>query len=121
MVRISLIHADVIKLGNREVVALPPGISAVVGIPDAAIVAGDQMIGVIGIDPNIVEVAVSTLRDGAETLAAIFTHDQHKIGLINFIFVFGIDDQVAKIERAPHHPIAAVALLPGLSSIVGAK
>src|ERR1700738_194844 len=75
MVGIRLVHAYVIKLGNWQVVALPPGVPAIVGIPDPAIGAGDQMIGVIGIDPDIVEVAVGTLGNGAETFAAIFTHD----------------------------------------------
>src|SRR3984893_6434991 len=121
MVGISLVHADVIKLGNRQVVALPPGISAIVGIPDTSIVAGDQMIGVIGIDPHIVEVAVGTPGNGAETFAAIFAHDQYKVGFVNFIFVFGIDNQVSEIDRPPHHPVAAIPLLPGLSSVIGAK
>src|ERR1700730_5802169 len=121
MVGISLIHTDVIKLRNRQVVALPPSISAVVGIPDATIIASDQMVGIIGIYPHIMEVAVSTLRNGAETFAAIFTHDQYQVRLLDFIFVLGIDNQVAEIERPPHHPVAAIAFLPSFSAIIGTK
>src|SRR6266851_10315507 len=35
------IDADVIKLRDGKVVALPPGVAAVVGIPDATVVSGD--------------------------------------------------------------------------------
>src|ERR1700686_1868600 len=58
MVGILHVHAHVIKLRDRKVVALPPGVSAVVGIPNTAIVAGDQMIRVLRVDLDVVKITV---------------------------------------------------------------
>src|SRR4029077_18424581 len=68
VIRIRLIHADVIKLRNRQVVALPPRISAVVGIPDSTVITCNQMIGIFRIHPYIVKVPMGRATDDAETL-----------------------------------------------------
>ena len=49
-----------------------------------------------------------------ETLAAVFAQDQRAVGLENAIRIFRIDDQVREIKRTPDHPVALVALVPGL-------
>src|SRR5208283_1008691 len=76
LVRIGHVRTDVIELRNGQIVGLPPGVAAVVGIPDAAIVAGDEVIGIVGIDPDVVEIAVGAAADTAETLTAVVAHDE---------------------------------------------
>jgi len=58
------VHTDVIELRDRKVLGLPPTIAAIVRIPETAVVTGDQMIGIVGIDPNIVdaETAADTFK-----------------------------------------------------------
>src|SRR6266436_5610402 len=117
VVGILHVHAHVIKLRDRQVVGLPPGVPAVVRIPNTAVVPGDQMIRVLRIDPHVMEIAVCAPDNAAETLAAILAHDEHEIRLVQFVFVLWIDQQVRKIKRAPHHPTAAVTFFPGLAAI----
>ncbi len=57
--------------------------------------------------------------DGGEALAAVLTQDQGAIGLENAIGIFRVHDQVGEIKRAPDHPLALVALVPGLPAVVG--
>src|SRR5882672_1605173 len=121
MVRVLPIDAHVIELRDREIVAFPPSVAAVVGIPNATIVSGDQMIGVLRVDPDVVKITVRASDDTAETLAAIFAHDEYEVGFVQFVFVFRIDQQVCKIKRPPHHPTAAVAFFPSLAAVGGTK
>ena len=59
--------------------------------------------------------------DGGETFAAVFTHDQRAVGLEKAIGIFRIDDQVGEIKRAPNHPGALVAPVPGRATVIGNK
>ena len=121
MIRIGVVGAHVIELRDRQVVALPPGVATVVGIPDASIVAGNEMLGIFRIHPHIMKIPVGAIADRAETPAAVFAEDQAKVGLVDFVFVFRIDDQVGEVKRPPDHQIAAVPLFPRLAAIFGAK
>ena len=71
VVRAIHVDAHVVELRDRQVVGLPPAIAAVVRIPEAAVVAGDEVVGVVGIDPDVVPVAVAAAADAAEALAAV--------------------------------------------------
>src|SRR5207245_1420715 len=102
-----------------EVIAFPPAIAAVKGIPNAAVVAGDYIVGVVRIDPDIVKVSVRAAGDVAEALAAVVARNQRSVRLVDFVFVFGIDNQVREVEWAPDHVLAAIELSPGLSPIIG--
>ena len=64
MIRISVIDTHVIELPDRQIIAFPPTVAAILGIPDAAIVARDDIVGIRGIDPNIVdaETAADTFK-----------------------------------------------------------
>src|SRR2546430_4749734 len=75
---VGVVHAHVIELRNRQIIALPPGIAAIVGIPNAAVITDDEVIGIVGIHPNIVEIPVRSVSDSAETSAAVLAHDQGK-------------------------------------------
>src|SRR5579859_569863 len=118
---IGVVGADVIKLRNWQVVGFPPTAAAVVGIPEAAVIAGDQVVGVFRIDPDVVEIPVRPASDGAETFSAVFAHDQGQIGLVNFVFILGIDNQIGEIKRAPYHPVAAVAFFPSFAAVIGTE
>src|ERR1700722_6766162 len=72
VIRISIVRAHVIELRDRQVVTLPPGVAAIVGVPDASVVAGDEVIGIIGIYPHIVEIAVCSIGDRTEAFSAVF-------------------------------------------------
>ena len=120
-IRISVVNAHVVKLGNWQVIALPPFGTAIVGIPNAAIIPGDDSLRIGRINPHIVHVAVcaSEAADHRKALAAVFAENQRAIGLEHAIGIFRVDDQVRKIKRTPNHPVALVPLCPGLSTIVG--
>src|SRR5438067_445939 len=62
LVRVLVVGADVIELANRKVVCLPPPVGAVIAVPQAAIVAADNGLGVVGVDPDVVPVAVRSAR-----------------------------------------------------------
>ncbi len=113
------VYTDVIKLRDRQVLSFPPAITAVIRVPDTTIVAGDQVIGIVWIDPDVVEVAVRAARNVAETLAAIVADDEWTIRLVNFLFVFWIDDQVGEVKRTPDHVLAAILRSPRLPAIIG--
>ena len=121
VIGVGVVHAHVIELRNRQIIALPPGIAAIVGIPNAAVITDDEVIGIVGIHPNIVEIPVRSVSDSAETSAAVLAHDQGKVRLVNFVLVFRIYDQVREIKWPPYHPIAAVALFPRFAPIIGAE
>ena len=92
VVGMGKVHAHVIKLGNRQVISLPPRASAIVGIPNPAIIPRNQPIGMLGINPDIVKISVRAVGDDAETLAAVIAPDQCAVGFVEFVPVFGIDD-----------------------------
>src|SRR5437879_11113221 len=66
VVRIGAVDTHVIELRDRKVIALPPGIAAIVGIPNAPVITGDEVIGIVGIHPPIVEIALRTVPTSAE-------------------------------------------------------
>ena len=81
VVRPVHVHTHVVELRDRQVLRLPPFVGAVVGIPDAAIVAGDDVVGVARIDPHIMEIAMRAAGDVAKAAASIRAHNQSAPGL----------------------------------------
>src|SRR5579863_277837 len=120
VVWIRIVHAHVIELGNRQIVALPPIVAPVVGIPNSAVISRDQMIGVVGVHPNIVHVTMHPVRYPAETFSTVLTHDHAQVRLVNLVLVLGIHHQVRKIKWTPDHQIAGVATRPALAPIIRA-
>src|SRR5437879_10990600 len=82
-IRVFIIQTHMIKLRDRKIFAFPPFAPAVVGIPHAAIVSGKDRLRIYWIDPDIVVIAVASLKhtDDRETFAAVFTHNQRAIRL----------------------------------------
>ena len=120
---IVVVDADVVELRDGEVFAFPPFAATVVRIPHAAIVPGGDRLRIGRIDPNIMEIAMRTLKtaDDGETLARIFAQDQRTVGLEETVRIFRINDQVREVERTPDHPIALIALVPRRAAIIGDK
>ena len=120
MVGIGLVEAHVVVLRDRQIVRLPPLVRSVEGNPQAAVIAGEDVLGVGGIDEHIVHIAVHAdeAAHGGEALAAILAQDQRAVGLVDASGIARIDGQVREIERAPHHPLALVAGFPGRAAVV---
>ena len=93
-IRVFIIQTHMIKLRDRKVFAFPPFAPAVVGIPHAAIVSGEDGLRIYWIDPDIVVIAVAPLKaaDDRETFAAVFTQNQRAIRLENAVGIFRIDN-----------------------------
>src|SRR5262245_59305099 len=109
-----------VELRDRQVFSLPPFVAAVVGVPDAAVVARNQLIGVVRIDPEVVVIAVRPASNVAEALAAVVAGDQWAVGLVKLVLVLRVHDQVGEVERTPDHALAAVKRRPRLAAVVGA-
>ena len=98
-----------------------PAVSAIVAAPQAAIVGGEDGLGVGGVDPDVVEIAVGAALDGAEAAPAIGGEKERSAGLEDFVFVFRIDDQIREVEGAPDLELAGIEFRPGAAGIVGAE
>src|SRR5262249_9623315 len=95
------VNADVIELRNRKIYLVLPARAAVFAAPEAAIVACINDVAIVGVDPNVMKVAMRAAGDGAETLPAIHAQKKRRVGLEDFVFVLGIDDRVAELTRRP--------------------
>src|SRR5437868_7081091 len=101
-----------IELADRQILGVPPARAAVIGVPQPAVGSPDHIFGVVRIDPDVVPVDVGAAASIREALAAILRDDVDIPHLVKTLVVFGIDNDAAEIEGPPHHPLAAVALLP---------
>ena len=83
-----------IELRDRQVLAFPPFAAAVVRIPHSAIVTDENGLRISWVDPNIVHVAVRTLKPShrGKTPACILAQNQCAIGLEHAIRIFWIDN-----------------------------
>src|SRR5258706_5730412 len=120
MVRIGVVSAHMVELGNGKVGLMLPQVAAVYTTPQAAIVADNYCAGIFRIDPDIVEISVRSTGNAAEALAAVSTEQQDQIGLEDSVFILRIDNQIAEVKRTPDHEIAGVKASPGSTAIVGA-
>src|SRR5580658_2953642 len=71
VIRLGIVYADVIELRNGQIHRVRPACAAVLTAPEAAIVAGEDGIGIAGVDPDIVKIAVRAARNRTEALAAV--------------------------------------------------
>ena len=58
VIRLVHVHAHMVELRNRQILGLPPLVAGVVGIPESAVVAGNHVIRILWIDPDVVEIPV---------------------------------------------------------------
>src|SRR5258707_5529480 len=109
-----------VELRNRQVHQMPPAAAGVNAAPQSAVISAVNDLGVAGINPNRVMVAVS-IRHGIEALAAVHALQQDEIGLENFVLVFGIDNKVRKVKRTPHQILAGIKAYPFLAALIEAQ
>src|SRR5262249_47324770 len=114
------VNADVIELRNRKIYLVLPARAAVFAAPESAIVACINDVAIVGVDPNVMKVAMRAAGDGAETLPAIHAQKKRRVGLEDFVFVLGIDDQVAEIKRPPDKKAAGIEARPIFSAVIRA-
>ena len=88
-------RARAIKLGNGQISHMPPVSTPVVAFIDAAIVAGQQMVGVGGVNPERVIIHMSIVyAHTGPGLAAIFLDLHPGIHGINPVRIMRVDDQL---------------------------
>src|SRR5207253_11317501 len=58
MIRILVVHADMVELRDGKVVAFPPFAPAIVGIPHPAVIPGKDSLRIGWIDPDAMNVPV---------------------------------------------------------------
>ena len=97
-----------------------PAVAAIFATPQATVVTGDDHIGVGRIYPEVVKIAMAATGNHAEAFPAVDRQQQDKIGLERFVLVFGIDDEISEVKRAPDHVVAGVKARPGGTTIVRA-
>ncbi len=97
-----------------------PAVAAIFAAPQPTVITGDDHIGVGRIYPDVVKIAMPATGNHAEAFPAIDRQQQEKIGLENFVLVFGIDDEISEVKRAPDHVVAGVKASPGSTPIVRA-
>ena len=85
----------------RDVVQVAPVAAAVPGDPDAAIVAGEHVVGIGGVDPDGVNVAVDVAETGLdEGAAAVFGHVDVDAAEPDLLIVVGVDADLAEVGGA---------------------
>ncbi len=120
LVRVLVVDGHMIKLRDGKVGRLPPAAAAVERDPQTAVVAAHDVLGVVGVDPQVVPVAVRAAAAGGEAAPAVIAGDELEVGLEEPVGVLRIDDQPREVERPPHHALAAVAGFPGRAAVRGA-
>src|SRR4051812_19873018 len=113
-----IVSRDVIELRRRLVVLCSPGLSAIDADRGAAIVAVDQAIGVSGIDPESVMIA---MRRGQkfEALAAIARPKGSRVQNVNRIGRFRVSENVREVPGALAIALIVVDARPAIASVVG--
>src|SRR5688500_17834515 len=113
----------VIPLRRRKVLLAPirHPIADVVGDGAAAVVAVDHVIGIVGIDPQIVMIAMGVLADLYRGLAAVGRSEQRRVLHVDDVLVAGIAEDVRVVERALPNRAGGVDQLPRSAGIVRYK
>ena len=110
-----------IKLGDGQVFAFPPFAAAVIRVPHSAVVSHKHHLRIGWVDPHVVRIAVSSLKTAyyRKTFACVLADNQCSVGLEEAVRILWIHNEIREVERAPYHPLALVALVPGHSAVIG--
>ena len=130
VVRRRHVDADPVELGDRQVVHLVPGDAAIVGEIQPAIIAQDEVLRVLRIDPERVMIAMDAqivgrahgvVRAGAsgdrvgEGPSAVRRDEQRRAQDVESLVAGRVDVDLAVVHRAR---IDVAHLPPGLAAIV---
>src|SRR4029077_7646517 len=111
---------DAVELRRRLVVLGRPGPAAVVGDGGAAVVRFDHPQRVVGIDPEVVVVAVRD-ADAGEALAAVLGVEEEDVGGVDPVVVLGVGIDVAVVPGALAELAVVAGLGPGLPRVARAE
>ncbi len=114
-----VVGGDVIELRGGLVVLRGPVLAAVDTDGGAAVVAIDHAIGVVGIDPESVMIAVRRV-DAFERFAAIVRTVQAGVGDVHAVDVFGIGPNVREIPGALREAVVVGDKRPVHAAVVAA-
>ena len=114
-----VVRGDVIKLRGWLIHLRGPIFAAIHGNGGAAIVAVDHAIGIIGIDPQTVMVAVRS-GDAFERFASIDGTIQPGVGDIDFVGIFRVGPQVREIPGALPEAMIFIDKRPVFAAVAAA-
>ena len=113
----------VVELRRREVLFAPGDLTRsgrrVEGDGAAAVVAVDHVLGVVGIDPQVVVVAVRAVAHRDQRLAGVGRTEQGRVLHVDDVLVVRVGEHVRVIEGALAHAAGRVHQLPAGAGIVG--
>ena len=116
-IRKLIVDVDAIKLARRHVELRAPALAAVESYRGAAIVRDDEVVRIIGIDPQIVKVAV---RAGQvlPSLSSIRRTQCRRAHDINRVLIFRIDEKFDVIPRSLDQAVVVGDPAPLLAGII---
>src|SRR5438067_2175123 len=120
VVGVRSVESHVIELRDRKVLLLPPPVPAVEGLPEPAVVAADDVLRILRVDPEIVPVAVRSSAGVGEAATPVLADDQVEVRLEEAVGIGGIDDQPREVEGPPDHGLTAIERSPLGAAVVGA-
>src|SRR5207249_7885726 len=118
-IRKIIVGGHVIKLRRRLIILRGPVFSAVDGNCGAAIIAVDQAIGIVRIDPQAVVIAVGSI-EAFKGFAAIVRAEQARVGDVDLVGIPGVGPNVGEIPGALAETMIVVDQRPVGAAIVAA-
>ncbi len=98
VIRLLEVVRDLVELSDGDIVQVAPIAAAVPGDPDAAIVAAEHVVGIRGVDPDGVNVAVDIAETGLhEGSAAILRHVDVDTAEPDLLIVIGVHADLAEV------------------------
>src|SRR6185437_4870292 len=115
-----LVEVGVVELAGGLVVFRTPGLAAVEADGRAAVIAFDQDLRVVGVDPEDMVVAVGRAQGGELRAAVVGDVDAH-VGQVDGVGVLRVREDVHVIEGALGDVHAVVDQAPGFPAVIGAE
>ena len=114
------VHRDVVELGQREVLDEAPSAASVVGDRDSAVLAQDHEAAVVGVNPELVHVAVDRLagHHRAEVPSRVLADLDCAVKAVQAVLVGGIDAEVGVVEGSGGHASAVADRAPVRAPVV---
>ena len=96
-----VVDGDLVELGDRQVRGVAVGLAAIPGLVQSAIAADDQVVRILGIDPEGVIVDVlPALAQRPERLAAVLGDLEQRVHRVDAVEDVGVGDDLLVVLRA---------------------
>ena len=118
-----VVDLDVVELGERQVLHEAPVPPAVIREGNAAVVAQDHPARVVGVDPELVNVAVDDRagHHGGEGAAGVLRHRHRPVQRIDAVLVGGMGAQIRVVERPGRNAGRVGDGPPAAAAVIGAQ